>query len=426
MKLTNKISRYFLFSSLFLFIIIYIGLYYIIEQSIRKEADAQLKHITAKVLNEVKMGSVVNYPPYIEINSINPDSIESKKPYYEDVLIDFEDGDDNEPFRQRISYVQLGDSTYEVIARISMKEKNSLFESISIVIFSGIFLFLIVMFFINRLLSHRVFNDFYQTLDKISAFSLISVEEIQLNKSNIEEFEKLNTAIKFLANKAQNEYKSLKEFTEELNHEIQTPIAVIKAKLELLIQNMNWDEDDLSILEIALKNLTKLEKINKSILLLNKLENINSYEINEINLKEEIQTVLDFYADFINAKNIKVKNKETTHNKPKFNANSSLFNILLNNLFSNAIKHNVAGGDIVVKFDDSKQNATELIISNTSLPPKNDTKNFFKRFYKESDSPESIGLGLTIVKKICEIYKIKINNYYKDGFYFTQLLFPKK
>lgn len=424
MNLISKINRYFIFSSTLLFVVIFIAIYFLIDMSIRKESDQQLKNITKKVINELKEGGAVDYPPFIEIDPVDIDTIHDKRHYFEDVLIDFSDTEVDEPFRQMISYTKIDDKYYRVTARISMEAKKDMFQLISIVIFSGILLFIIIMFFINKKLSTYIFTDLYATLKKIESFSITVGEKLVLKPSNINEFKKLNSAIMFLADKAQKEYLVLKEFTEELNHEIQTPISVVKSKLELLIQSPSIDDDSFVILDSALKSLSKLEKINRSILLLNKLENADLYENSQINLKEEIIKILENFEDFKQFKNINLTYSEKTKNKPVFLINSSLFNILISNLISNAIKHSTENGEINIKFNDLPDK-TFLTISNTSQKLQN-PQNFFKRFYKESDSAESTGLGLAIVKKICDIYHIEISNSYKDNIYSVELIFPKK
>ncbi|MCB0749297.1 MAG: HAMP domain-containing histidine kinase, partial [Ignavibacteriae bacterium] len=229
-------------------------------------------------------------------------------------------------------------------------------------------------------------------------------------------FEKLNKSILSLTKKAKNEYRGLKEFSEELNHEIQTPIAVVKSKLENILQSSSLKEETVSGLDIAIRNLNKLERINKSILLLNKLEQKDLFDASEISLTKEIKNVVETYSDFISSKGITI-NLSLKGNVVLI-ANHSLINILLSNLLSNSIKHNIPKGNIIIELKYDK-----LTFTNTGSKPKNDTQKYFERFYKESESAESIGLGLTIVKKICDLYGYEINNNFQDSLYSIVLEF---
>jgi signal transduction histidine kinase len=414
MKLINKISVYFLLSSIPIFILISTGQYFAIEKVITGQVDEQLENISAKTIQEIKDGKFVSFPPFVEVSLYNS-KVSGKS--FQNVTIESKD-DEDEPFRQITSFAQIGGKNYRIIARISLIEKEDMLASLFMVSIYAIIIFIMVLFLINKIVSKKILKDFYKTLALLEDYSLSSKGDIVFAKSKIKEFNKLNESFKYFASKARNEFRSLKEFNEELNHEIQTPIAVIKSKLEILLQSANLDEENLRILDTSLKNLTKLERINKSILLLNKLGHKELFESADLNIAEEIKNIISFYADFINDKNITVN--LSLNDSIKANMNSSLLNIMLSNLISNAIRHNIQNGVINITL---KDNALE--ISNSGNKPKSKTENFFIRFYKESDSSDSIGLGLTIVKKICELYDIQITNAFIDDLHCAKLLFNK-
>jgi len=416
MKLINKISRYFLFSSILVFIIVSVGLYFVIENTITEETNEQLISISKKARQELKNGKAISFSPFLEIISTDQviDKIEFK-----DILIKSNEEDDGEPFRQLTTFANMNGKNYKIIVRISLIEKEDMFFSILTLTLTAIFFFILILYLTNKTISKNILKDFYDTLKKLKNFSLKSDEELQLTGSGIEEFDQLNKSLLFLAKRAKSEYRSLKEFSEEMNHEIQTPIAVIKSKLEILLQSSNLDEDNLSLLDSAIRNLSKFERINKSILLLNKLEHKDLFESAEINLAEEIQNVVTDFTDSIVSKNLTM-NVLVEHGVV-IKANQSLISIILSNLLSNAIKHNFQDGTINIELKE-----TELIISNTGQIPKGNTEKFFARFYKESASTESVGLGLTIVKKICDLYRIEIRNNFSDDLHSIILKFNNR
>lgn len=416
MKLINKISRYFLLSSIMIFIIVSAGLYFVVERAISEETDEQLINIMNKAVQEIKNGNAVNFPPFIEISSAS--QTDATRDEFKDILINSKEENDGEPFRQLTSFVDVNGNEFKVVARISLIEKVDMLFSILLVSITAFFLFVLVMYFINKAGSKKILKDFYNTLRKLENFSLKNNERLSFNKTEIEEFENLNQSLLFLADKAISEYRSLKEFTEELNHEIQTPIAVIKSKLELLLQSNNLGEENLSVLDTTLKNLGKLERINKSILLLNKLEHKDLFVSTEINLAAEIRNVISTYTDFITPKNLSVN--LSLDDNVILSMNLSLLNILFGNLISNAIKHNIQSGLINIELKNDG-----VVITNTGLKPKGDTEKFFTRFYKESESSESVGLGLAIVKKICDLYLIEIKNDFANNLHQIKLNFNK-
>ena len=382
MNLINKISRYFLFVSILVFIVVSAGLYFVIENTITEETDEQLSNISQKAIQELKIGKAVSFSPFVEIIPANQ---ANGKNEFKDVLIKSNEEDEGEPFRQLTTFVNMNGKSYKIIVRISLIEKEDMLSSIIAVALAAFLLFILVLYFTNKIISKNILKDFYDTLKKLENFSLKSDVQLNLTTSKIEEFKQLNKSLLFLAEKAKSEYRSLKEFSEETNHEIQTPISVIKSKLELLLQSNDLSEDDLSLLDTSLKNLGRLERINKSLLLLNKLEHRDLFETTRINLTEEIDNVIATYNDFIAEKKIALS--RSLENDIEIKANQQLINILLSNIISNAIKHNV------------------------------NTEKFFERFYKESASTESVGLGLTIAKKICDLYGLTVTNKYYDKLY---------
>ena len=416
MKLINKISYHFLFSSMLIIIIVSAGLYFVIENTITEETDEQLSNISQKAVQELKSGRAVSFSPFVEIIQVNK---ANDKNEFKDVLIKSNKEDDREPFRQLTTFVNVNGKNYKIIVRISLIEKEDMLYSIVLVVSSAFLLFILILYFTNKTVSKKILKDFHDTLKKLENFSLKNDVQLQLTNSKIEEFEQLNKSLLFLAEKAKSEYRSLKEFSEEMNHEIQTPISVIKSKLELLLQSNDLSEDELSLLDTSLKNLSRLERINKSLLLLNKLEHKDLFETTNINLAEEIDNVIAANNDFIVSKKITL-NRSLEYDF-ELKANRQLINILLSNIISNAIKHNVNSGKIDIQLKNN-----ELIISNTGPVPKENTEKFFERFYKESASTESVGLGLTIVKKICDLYRIEIKNNYLDNLHDVILKFNKQ
>lgn len=415
MKLINKISRYFLFSSIMIFIVVSAALYFVINKAIISEVDEQLVKIKDRAIQELHEGKAVSFPPFIEINPTYQYTAGNEFKY---VSVKTKEDNEDEPFRQLTSYANVNGKNFSVTVRISLIEKEELLFSLTATIIIGVLIFTIVMFFLNKAGSKRILKGFYDTLTKLEKFSLKDAEAVSFERTDIEEFENLNKSLLYLAEKARGEYRSLKEFTEELNHEMQTPVAVIKSKMELLLQSSNLNEENLTTLDTSLKQLYKLERINKAILLLNKLEHKDLFESKSVNIAEEVKNIIALSEDFIAAQSLTVNlslQKQIT-----FNMNASLLNILLGNLISNAIKHSTPGGLINIVGTENR-----LTISNTALEPRNAPENFFNRFYKESNLTESVGLGLTIAKKICDLYGIEISNQFSNGMYIATLEFNR-
>jgi signal transduction histidine kinase len=225
-------------------------------------------------------------------------------------------------------------------------------------------------------------------------FQLGKKSPILLPKTDIDEFNFMNASLEKMTAKAEKEYIILKEFTENASHEMQTPLAIIRSKLDLAIQEQDLSEKQSATLRSAYAAIKKLTGLNRSLLLMAKIENNQFAEIVPIDLKAKLVDKIFQFQELWGGK------ISITHElgDAMMNANSDLIDLLLNNLFSNSSKHNIQNGTIFIELKDKF-----LAISNTGKPSRLDPARLFTRFYKEPGDGNNNGLGLSIVKQICEV-----------------------
>ena len=210
-----------------------------------------------------------------------------------------------------------------------------------------------------------------------------------------------------MTDKIHIDYLQQKEFTENASHEMQTPLAVIKANLTQLMQSTTLSESDMNNLQTIENTTKKMASLNKALILLSKIEN-NQFKENElISVNKIINKVINNFADLIEVKNIKLN--LNLKDDLQLTINPTLAEILLSNLVQNAIRHNVNGGIINI---DLMQN--KLIISNSGEALTINSNGLFTRFKKNDASKDSLGLGLAIVKSICNIYQLNIDYSYSN------------
>jgi signal transduction histidine kinase len=223
----------------------------------------------------------------------------------------------------------------------------------------------------------------------------------------LKEFKELGMSIEKMTDKIYKDFIRQKEFNENTSHELQTPVAIIRNKLELLIQSKNLREEDMEIIESVFDAVKRLSLLNKGLLLISKIENRQFTEIQKVNIINLIEECIQNYQFQIQEKNIVLDNQFTTDFA--IESNPILMEILINNLLSNAIKHNFDKGYIHIKITNGF-----LVIENSGKKLNVETDTIFERFKKDSDSEQSIGLGLAIVKKICLLLDYKIKYYNKE------------
>lgn len=322
-----------------------------------------------------------------------------------------DDDDEFETGRGLITSVTVGDKYYKTLIVVSTVEAEDLIKIIFGITAGVILLLFVTLYVTNRLLLNRLWQPFYDLLKELRLFNITDNKDIPLEKTNIDEFEELNQAIIGMSTRVKGDYKELKTFTENASHELLTPIAVINSKLDTLIQTDSFSLKQSKLLSDLYSAVSKLTRLNQSLLLLVKIENrlLESHEY--IDLKLHIEDLLIQFEEIFIDKELKIS---TDLDEKELLTSTYLVDILLNNLVGNAIRHNHAGGEIRIKLTDAL-----LVIQNTGSTEALKHDDIFTRFHKSSES-EGSGLGLTISKQICENLNFTLNyNYHAPYHTFT-------
>lgn len=306
------------------------------------------------------------------------------------------------PYRELSHVVSINGVPYKIIIRKSQEQKTVLVTNVTrimLFVFAGLF---ITTLLFNWIISKRLWKPFKHSLEKIRNAELNKIEAIHFEKTNIEEFNELNSSLNSMADKIYHDYVNMKEFTENAAHEMQTPLAVVQSKIELLLQDSNLTDEQIDSVMQAGTALNRLSKLNQSLLLLAKIEN-NQYETNErIGLMDVTNKYLKLFQEIIKDKQIKVETNFT--DEFLLQLHPLLADSLVSNLLGNAVKYNYEGGKISITI-----NKNEYYISNTSHLPTIDSEQLFKRFNNSKNrSDTSNGLGLAIVKKIADTHNLLI------------------
>jgi signal transduction histidine kinase len=267
---------------------------------------------------------------------------------------------------------------------------------------------------INRQVLSTIWRPFYESLEVIKSFKVNNSATLKLPLSSIEEFTLLNDHFRMAAGNAVQDYQRLKEFSENASHEIQTPLAIIRSNLDNMAQQESLTEKQSEHLQSVYTAVTKLSKLQQSLLLLTKLDNRQFHQQRSIRLDLEVKDKMSQFQELWQNKSIACTLESQDVN---IEINKDLLDILLNNLFSNATRHNIENGSIHIIVDNSS-----LSIRNTGNPPALDPLRIFQRFYKSVANSESNGLGLSIIKEICDISCIQVLYQYQQGWHEFRLI----
>ena len=323
---------------------------------------------------------------------------------------------ENEPYRELNFPVEIEGKAYTYSARINLVEAEDLMESIALLFAIIIGLLVIGLYFISKKLSQRIWKPFYKALLLIESIEIDKNIEPLIENTGIEEFNRLNRSINKLIDKNLIIYRTQKEFIENAAHELQTPLAVLQSKIETLSQRSDVTEDQAEILTSLNNNIARLNRLNKNLLLLSKIENELYTDKQHINIRDAIGKNLDFFTEQANLKHIKINTVFNHH--ITITANLVLVEILVSNLFMNAIKHNSSNGNITINLTENR-----LVFSNTGLNKPLPFEKLFSRFSKLNPSTEGTGLGLAIVKRIADINNWKVDYSFENNSHHFSILF---
>lgn len=324
--------------------------------------------------------------------------------------------DENEPYRELNSSILIENEPFTFSARINLVESEDLMLNIAFLLVLLLVLLFLGVFFINKKLSQSLWKPFYKTLEEIEAFEIDKQHFPDLNTTSIEEFNRLNSSINKLIKKNVSIYKNQQEFIENAAHELQTPIAIFRAKIDLLIQDEELTEEQSKILVSINSALSRLNRLNKNLLLLSKIEHSPNHEIEQFSIEKLLNRQLIFFKEQAALMNIQIE--VNILSKTSIGGNISLMEIVLNNLLMNAIRHNKNGGKIKISLSEQ-----QLLISNTGKHLDLSEQQIFNRFSKVDASQKGNGLGLAIIKKITDLNDWEITYEFKSNLHSFLLQF---
>lgn len=310
-------------------------------------------------------------------------------------------------FRVLSAYININGKLYHLQIETNIEEADETMLAIAVVTLLFFALLVIGFILLNRRIAKQIWRPFRNTLEKLKSFDLTTQQNVSFDKTDIEEFEELNQSLQKLIDKNISVYNQQKTFIENASHELQTPLAVLKSKLDLLLQNKDLTNEQSEIINAIELPLSRVSRINKNLLLLAKIENKQFSEVENIELTEVIDETLELLTDYVNAKQISVD--KNISEKLALTCNKTLLEILISNLLINSIVHNVENGKINIDFSKRK-----LTVSNTGKTAL-DNRNIFERFIVSSSETANSGLGLAIVKEICNRYQWQINYTFQNN-----------
>lgn len=410
MKLLNYTSlRYFLFAALLLLFsipVFYAVLNKIFTRAIDKDLFLQGKEIPARI-NSIKSERDLALWKALDkdLEVIPADSVSfHSKPFNKKFVRNGKE----ETFRILQKKLHILDRDYVVQIESSVLEKDELIKTILMIQLGLLLVLLCGAVVINYFINKKVWKPFYRSLSFLQHFNVEGQAEGPLSNTSIEEFRQLNQSITQLTTSVRKAFVSQKEFVENASHELQTPLAKLKLKLELLSQEKDASAKQHAMIGEMYKAIEQLEALNKNLLLLSKIENGQFGSTEFVDVLQVVQESVDDVSFIVSAKSQQIIMIPAV-DECQVQSNRILFKVMVKNLLVNAIQNSVANSDIQIYVDSHC-----LHITNPGTPLTIPEEKLFLRFSK-SNTQKGNGLGLAIVKAIADLYHFDVDYEYENG-----------
>jgi signal transduction histidine kinase len=333
--------------------------------------------------------------PWTRITPVPSETATARDSVYTAMRPNHLDPDDREDrFRVLSSHIQANGRTYHVNVATNVEEADETILAIGAVAF--IFFGLLVAGFIilNRRIAKATWRPFRKTIEHLKAFDLASRKAMPFEPTDIEEFEELHRVLQRLIERNISTYDQQRVFIENASHELQTPLAILKSKMELLLQNKDLTSDQAEILNAIEAPLTRMTRINKNLLLLAKIENSQFEGRERLDLSIVLEDCMALFADYMEEKALV---PDVVSQGPLLvDSNRFLLETMVHNLLTNAIRHSPHRSHIGIELTRSS-----IMVSNPGAEGL-DRSRLFERFSVSASESTSSGLGLAIVKEICQ------------------------
>ncbi len=324
--------------------------------------------------------------------------------------------DELEPYRVLHSPILVSGKNFILSVRINLIETEDFLATIALLFAIVIIILLVGMYMINLWQSRTIWKPFYETLGVVERYKIDRHEDFKRKSTGIEEFDRLDQAIAKLIHENISIYDSQREFVENAAHELQTPLAVIQSQIDNMMQREDMTEAQGEFLSLLEASLSRLIHLNKNLLLLSKLESRQFIATGRVSVRKALASRIASFAEQAEWLGIDVEIKQGED--IEIEANETLVEVAISNLLQNSIRHNVRNGRVVLTIANGR-----LTVANTGNPSPLQVSHLFQRFAKASQSQQGNGLGLSIVKKIADIYGWGIDYDFDGGMHQFKISF---
>jgi len=394
MKLLQHTARYQL---LFAIPLVLVGTaigYFSVRHIVNEELDEQLEHQAAVVQVHLNAGQDIPQSTAPDQSLMLTSGKRSAIEFRDSLVYDIAE-QEMIPWRLGLFPVKLADGTSRTL---TLGRATVEFDDLVVVIALTIGAVLMLLFFgnvlLNRWLNGRLWEPFHRTLAVAKEFRMEGPEPPPFPATHVDEFRSMNATLTAMMSKLRKDYSAQKRFSEQAAHELQTPLAIMQGKLDELIQMPELGKLEADMIEVLYRARERMGRTVSNMLLLARIGNqeFTAVEVDWAALFQEQHAAL---AELIekHALHFTIHKEHHCH----IRLHPVLAELIAANLLRNAVQHNHEGGHVNVWIG---EHALEITNSGPVLAV--DPDSLFDRFAKGDPSSSGSGLGLSMVKEICD------------------------
>ncbi len=417
MRLADQTLKY-LSVSLLVVIALWSTVFYLFMlEVIHDNIDEELENQKRLIIQELSSNPTVAPDLEFGINNYKVREISEKQALkmqneYKDTMLYMQDDDDPEPelepVRMLTTAFEHQGHYYELAIINSMIEESDLIKNLFYSVVILFVLLVISLISINKVVIQRLWSPLYSFLDQLTGFRLGKTGDKPAMKTKIQEFQDLQLAVHTLIHHNEETYEQQKQFIGNASHELQTPLAIMINKLEIMVEAGGLQQEQSETIAEVLNTAERLVRLNKSLLLLSKIENKQFLENEDFVFNNLVENTVVEFEDLAAFKRVKIS--VVQEGQLRVQMDNSLANIVVSNLLRNALFHNREDGEVKINMT-----GRLFIVSNTSWHGPLDANRIFSRFYKADASSRGTGLGLAIVQAICHLYGFELTYHYENS-----------
>ncbi len=373
------------------------------DDSLVEFADIVIRrHLVGEPLPQLNSGSNNSYTivPLPEGEKVEPYMT------FHDEMVYIPEQHETEPARVLTTvYMDDDERMYKLTVAMPTFERNDLLSAIFWYTLVLYVILIITTMLTTTLIVYRSMRPLYYLLGWLDRY-IPGKRPERLPASNVVEFDKLNNAAQTTLDRIEEQFELQKQFIGNASHELQTPLAVIGNRIEWIVDNTQLSDEQYAELAKIQHSLSRLVRLNRTLLLLTKIDNGQFPELSDIDIAALVRGELEIYTDLYSHRSITAS--ATIPDSCIVRMNDSLANTLITNLLKNAFVHSTEGAQVTVTLT-----ADSFVVANNGDEPLDETQ-IFERFYHSGKSG-STGLGLPLVNSICRYYGFEKSYTYKDG-----------